>query len=101
LFKIRVPEVALIQTQAGLFSARPKKLLENRLLSAVTGWDSGFSKIRLALLAILMVGFAGIFSFTVQKPADWSHDRLMLSTIINLERLEKRNQGSANLYTAY
>lgn len=101
LFKIRVPEVALIQTQAGFFSARPKKLLENRLLSALTGWDNGFSKVRLAFLAILMVGFAAMFSFTVQKPADWSHDRLMLSTIINLERLEKRNQGSANLYTAY
>lgn len=101
LFKLRVPEVALIQTQAGFFSARPKKLLENRLLSALTGWDNGFSKVRLAFLAILMVGFAAIFSFTVQKPADWSHDRLMLSTIINLERLHKRNQGSANLYTAY
>lgn len=101
LFKIRVPEVALIQTQAGFFSARPKKLLENRLLSALTGWDNGFSKVRLAFLTILMVGLAAIFSFTVQKPADWSHDRLMLSTIINLERLEKRNQGTANLYTAY
>lgn len=101
LFKLRVPEVALIQTRAGLFTARPKKLLENRLLSAVTGGDGGVSRARLVLIAIMMISLAGALSFTVQKPADWSHDRLMLSTIINLERLEKRNQVSLGAYTAY
>ena len=30
---------------------------------------------------------------SVRKPADWSQDRLMLSTIVNLERLETRNSG--------
>lgn len=101
LFKLRAPEVALIQTRSGMFTARPKKLLENRLLSAITGGGNGFSKIRLALISLVMIGLAGVVSFTVQKPADWSHDRLMLSTIINLERLEKRNQVSIGGYTAY
>lgn len=101
LFKLRAPEVALIQTRSGMFTARPKKLLENRLLSAITGGGNRFSKIRLVLISLVMIGLAGVVSFTVQKPADWSHDRLMLSTIINLERLEKRNQVSIGGYTAY
>lgn len=101
LFKLRVPEVALIQTRTGLFTKRPKKLLENRLVSAVTGGNGSVSRLRLVLIAVMMIGLAGALSFTVQKPADWSHDRLMLSTIINLERLEKRNQVSLSSYTAY
>lgn len=98
LFRLRVPEVALIQTRSGLFTKRPKKLLKNRLLSAVTGGDGGVSRARIVLIAVMMVGLAGALSFTVQKPAEWSHDRLMLSTIINLERLEKRNQFSLSTY---
>ena len=26
----------------------------------------------------------------MQRPGDWSHDRLMLSTIVNLERMASR-----------
>lgn len=101
LFKLRAPEVALIQMRSGLFTTRPKKLLENRLMSAITGGDGKISRIRLVLATLMMISIAGALSFTVQKPADWSHDRLMLSTIINLERLEKRNQVSLGSYTAY
>ncbi|WP_162653976.1 M56 family metallopeptidase [Lentilitoribacter sp. Alg239-R112] len=101
LFKLRVPEVALIQTRSGLFTTRPKKLLENRLMSAVTGGNGVISRARLIVVAAMMISLAGTLSFAVQKPADWSHDRLMLSTIINLERLEKRNQVGLGSYTAY
>jgi hypothetical protein len=30
----------------------------------------------------------------MRSPADWSHDRLMLSSIVNLERLETRNSNN-------
>jgi hypothetical protein len=29
-------------------------------------------------------------SLAIHRPSDWSQDRLMLSTIVNLERLEAR-----------
>lgn len=99
LFKLRAPEVALVQIRSGLFTRRPKELLKNRILSAVIGGDGRVSRARLALIAAMMISLAGALSFTVQKPAEWSHDRLMLSTIINLERLEKRNQVSLGTYT--
>ena len=38
----------------------------------------------LLLMMVLMIAFAA-------KPADWSHDRLMLSTVLNLERLDRIN----------
>lgn len=47
-----------------------------------------YSGAALALFsAFLAVGVAGF-----QSAPDWSHDRLMLSTIVNLERLEARNR---------
>ncbi len=36
----------------------------------------------------------GLGAASVQQTEDWSHDRLMLSTVVNLERLEARNQGN-------
>ncbi|MEM1386826.1 MAG: M56 family metallopeptidase [Pseudomonadota bacterium] len=33
----------------------------------------------------------GLGAAAMQKPGDWSQDRLMLSTIVNLDRLETRN----------
>lgn len=31
---------------------------------------------------------------SIRQTQDWSHDRLMLSTVVNLERLEARNHGN-------
>jgi len=36
-------------------------------------------------------------ALAIQRPGDWSQDRLMLSTIVNLERLEARNAVLARL----
>jgi len=38
-----------------------------------------------------MIAVVFLSALSIQKPADWTQDRLMLSTIINLERLETIN----------
>ncbi|SLN73668.1 BlaR1 peptidase M56 [Roseovarius albus] len=43
----------------------------------------------LCLVTLLAIGSA-----SVRQTQDWSHDRLMLSTVVNLDRLEARNQGN-------
>lgn len=43
-----------------------------------------------ALLAPLALAIA-VSSVAIQRSGDWSQDRLMLSTIVNLERLNQRN----------
>ena len=49
-------------------------------------------------LAVLpMVAVVFLSALSIQKPADWSQDRLMLSAIINLERLETRNGSNGQL----
>jgi hypothetical protein len=41
-----------------------------------------------------LITFVMISAVMMRSPADWSHDRLMLSTIVNLERLETRNSNN-------
>ncbi|NKX37929.1 peptidase M56, BlaR1, partial [Rhodobacteraceae bacterium R_SAG4] len=36
-------------------------------------------------------------AFLIQRPGDWSHDRLMLSTVVNLERMAHRNIGQTGV----
>lgn len=94
LFQLRMPKVALVETRIGLFdrSNRPARLLASRLTSAVEGGNGRQSLFKVALVASLLMLATVVLSFVIQKPHDWSHDRLMLSTIINLDRLEHRNR---------
>lgn len=41
------------------------------------------------LMAVALM--IGLIASSIQRPGDWSQDRLMLSTIVNLERLETLN----------
>ncbi|MES0861703.1 M56 family metallopeptidase [Ruegeria sp. SCPT10] len=45
-------------------------------------------------LTLIFASLLAVGSASVQQRHDWSHDRLMLSTVVNLERLEARNQGN-------
>ena len=45
-----------------------------------------------ALLTAPLLALTLTVAVAIQKPGDWSQDRLMLSTIVNLERLEAINR---------
>ena len=47
---------------------------------------------RMVLWAVIAL-VLGLGAASVRQTEDWSHDRIMLSTVVNLERLEARNQG--------
>ncbi len=86
---IVLPRVALIDADCG--RSRAAAFLHQRIdamfapASGPVSWR-GFAAIYLPLaLAIALTAVA------LQKSDDWSQDRLMLSTIINLERLAARN----------
>jgi hypothetical protein len=66
-------------------------LLRDRLESLCEGRVERNRRTALVCLMVPLLAVVGLASIAVQKPNDWSHDRLMLSTIINLERLELRN----------
>ena len=80
--------------QDGIFNRTAKNTLEKRIVALSKGAmfvDTGFARyvnFAPAALLILVVATGVLVS---AKPADWSHDRLMLSTVVNLERLDRIN----------
>lgn len=94
VFALQIPKVSLVETQSRLLRKKPARLLANRVLSALDGNAKRQSRTTVAIVAALLLSLSGLMAFAIQKPNDWSHDRLMLSTIVNLDRLEQRNSIS-------
>lgn len=91
LFAIDAPVVALVRTENHLFAQRSARLLKNRLFSLIDGKTERNPTAVFLALALPMLALTIAASLAIQKPSDWSQDRLMLSTIINLERIHITN----------
>jgi beta-lactamase regulating signal transducer with metallopeptidase domain len=83
----KVVNVAFVST------AKSGRALESRLLAVFKSPKGGGQLAFLGSIVLLAV-LLSLAAASVRKPGDWSHDRLMLSTIINLERLEAINRGN-------
>ena len=88
---ISLPRVSLVQfDRSWLFPSR-LNLLRRRVDSALTAAATP-AKAPLAYLLIVPLGLLLIWAtIAIQRPQSWTHDRLMLSSIVNLERLEALN----------
>ncbi len=86
-----IASVALLDIQDRLLRRSPGRKLRRRVEALLeTGrvcphWGL------VGLVVVPMVAAILLTALSIQKPADWSHDRLMLSSIVNLERLETIN----------
>ncbi len=85
----RLPSVALVDRCDSDKSKR--SLLRKRILMMTSARENKGSKLVSALASISVIGIVFTTSVLMQNPKDWSHDRLMLSTIINLERMNTIN----------
>lgn len=90
-FNLVTPKVPFLKFVAG---RRNYHALRQRI-TAIAGQPrrqngSGWIMWPTLIAATLVIAFGAT---AIRKPADWSQDRLMLSTIVNLERLETRNSG--------
>lgn len=73
---------------------RAKRELTGRVLALQSRARPGrFGIPHMALCGTVSAVAVGLASASIQPPKDWSHDRLMLSTVVNLERLEVINRG--------
>ena len=82
-----MPAVALVQVKG----RRNAHFLRHRVLQMI---DGGFGPTRRWVVPALLVPMAvcvGLSAVAIQRSGDWSQDRLMLSAIVNLERLDQRN----------
>ncbi len=85
----RVLHVAMVT------SGNAKRVLRQRVI-ALTDTPTVSAPLPVAFLGLTLI-FAALLalgSASIQQTGDWSHDRIMLSTVVNLERLEARNQGN-------
>ena len=90
--QIHVPVVSFAPVGLRLDGGRAAALLQKRVISLLQGPKKEFrdrmlTKVLLVpLIAAILVG-----AMAAQRSGDWSQDRLTLSTIVNLERLDQRN----------
>ncbi|WP_170374696.1 M56 family metallopeptidase [Ruegeria atlantica] len=85
----RVLNVALVT------GGKAKRVLRQRVIALADAPSVNSSMPFMFLgLTILFALVLGLGAASIQQTEDWSHDRLMLSTVVNLERLEARNQGN-------
>lgn len=91
-FTRRSPAVALVDRR----ETRRSSTLQQRILAVTAQQPHGETGFGWTLVSGLMVASVLATAMLMQRPSDWSHDRIMLSTIVNLERMASRNAGSAS-----
>ncbi len=86
----QLPTVALVEKSHSEKSKR--SLLRKRIVAMTSDQGRKDSKLVAATVSFSLVGIVFATSILMHNPKDWSHDRLMLSTIINLERMNSLNK---------
>lgn len=90
-FTRRSPAVALVDRR----ETRRSTTLQKRIIAVTTQAHHGDTGLGWALISGLMVVSVLATAMLMQRPGDWSQDRLMLSTIVNLERMASRSATEA------
>ncbi len=70
-----------------------QSMLKSRILEIAQDLDAP-ARDRRWIGAVLSLGLAACIlagAMSLARPADWSHERIMLSTVVNLERIENLN----------
>jgi len=91
LFRVTRPNVALVKMDNWLQGRSSAYLLRRRINSLLDENVVKLPKSVFPMVMILFVAIVAVSTLVLQKPDDWSQDRIMLSTIVNLERLTVRN----------
>ena len=73
--------------------SKGRAALELRLLALADRRRTDSGRILFAALCGLLTAGMILAAASVRNPGDWSQDRLTLSTVVNLERLEAINRG--------
>jgi beta-lactamase regulating signal transducer with metallopeptidase domain len=93
-FVIAVPKVTLVTADRSSATDGKLSLLENRIRSVLNARRLGHQRLVLLVTAVPLVAAVAVASIAIQRPGDWSQDRLMLSTVVNLDRLDEINRLS-------
>ena len=91
VFVIAVPIVTLVTADRSSCFSKKRSLLEERIQSALTSTRTRFERLLVMAIAVPLLAATTLTTLAIQSPGDWSHERLMLSTVVNLDRLDEIN----------
>jgi len=88
--QIITPSVPFVQVDRRANAGQSVSFLKQRIVSVLDeSAKSGTGRFGVTLMLALFA-FVTVATIALRPVNDWSHDRLMLSTIVNLERLNSR-----------
>ena len=93
-FVVAVPKVTLVTADRSSLFDRKQSFLEHRIHSALDARKTRFQSLVFTAIAVPLLAVTTLTTLAIQSPGDWSHDRLMLSTVVNLDRLDEINRLS-------
>ncbi|MCY4179058.1 MAG: M56 family metallopeptidase, partial [Litoreibacter sp.] len=93
-FVVAVPKVTLVTADRKAMVPRKRSFLEHRIHSALEVKRARFQHLVFAALSVPLLAITTLTTLAIQSPGDWSQDRLMLSTVVNLDRLDEINRLS-------
>jgi hypothetical protein len=97
---VGLPAVALVRPFRRRPGGRAARLMRRRILRILERRAEPRPVLCCALLAMPLMALATLASLGIQKPGDWSEERIMLATIINLERLRALEVSAAGAFGA-
>ncbi|MEM9426720.1 MAG: M56 family metallopeptidase [Pseudomonadota bacterium] len=93
-FVLAVPKVTLVTADRSSVFDKKRSLLEHRIHSALESKRTRFQRLLFVAISVPLLAATTLTTLAIQSPGDWSHDRLMLSTVVNLDRLDEINRLS-------
>ena len=93
-FVVAVPKVTLVTADRSAFRDGKMTFLEHRITNLFDARALRHPKLVYAAMVLPLMAAVMLTAMAIQNPGDWSHDRLMLSTVVNLERLDEINRLS-------
>jgi hypothetical protein len=94
VFHVAVPKVTLVTADRSPLKDGKMTFLEKRILTLFEVRNLAQPRLVFAALVLPLICAVVLFAAAIQSPGDWSQDRLMLSTVVNLERLDEINRIS-------
>ena len=90
-FVIAVPKVTLVTADRSMAREGRRSFLEHRIVTVLNAPRLRRERMVFAAMAVPLLFAVAVTTLAIQPPGDWSHDRLMLSTVVNLERIHAIN----------
>lgn len=94
VFVVAVPKVTLVTADRSALRDGKTSFLERRITTLLDARKLRHPRLVYAAMVLPLLAAVLLTGMAIQRPADWSQDRLTLSTVVNLERLDEINRLS-------